>query len=151
MHPALASSITPSPRSTRILCERDEIRTPRQSSFFGFTFEEDLWTSTVYKKVALNASKPSMSSSHGSASVVLSFLSGLSLSDVSNVSAVFLPILSKELWNHHRYDQETSTTPDVGASLFDAWYNPSAKVAHLRNNCSEAWAGPNNDYRKARS
>ena len=131
MHPALASSITSSPRSTRIFCERDGIRTPRQSNFFGFAFEEDLWMSPVYKRVTLNTSKLSTSSSHGSDSAVLSFLSGLSLSDVSNVSAVFLPILSKELWNHHRYSQDNSMTPGAGVSLFDAWYNPPAKVCHL--------------------
>lgn len=130
MHPALASSISPSPRSTRIACERDGTLTPKQSTFLRFTFEEDLWTSPVYKKLTSHTSKPSISSSHGSGSAALSFLSGLSLSDVSNVSAVFLPILSKELWNHHRYDQETSMTPGVGASLFDAWYNPPAKVRH---------------------
>ena len=128
MHPALASSISPSLRSTSIVCERDRIPASRQSTFFGFTFEDDLWTSPVYKKAALNVSKPTISSSIGSGSAVLSFLSGLSLSDVSNVSAVFLPILSKELWNHHRYEVENSMTPGLGASLFDAWYNPPAKV-----------------------
>ena len=126
MHPALASHINPTRESIRLAFEADEMQTPSQSTAFGFTFDEDLWTSRVYKKATKNASRLSLVSAKGSGS--LSCLSGLSLSDISNVSAICLPILPKEVWNYSRYSiQESNKITNVSAS-FEEWYSPSSKV-----------------------
>ena len=74
----------------------------------------------------MNVSRFSVSSCAGS--LGHSCLSELSLSDVSNVSANALPILSKELWNHHLYPVAVEATINGPVSFFDAWYNPPAKV-----------------------
>ena len=127
MHPALAPSISPS-HETRQVVDRNEVQGTRPKTFYGFSFEKDLQTSRVYRRAALIESKVlSVSSSNGSNGI--SYLSGLSLSDVSNVCAIALPISPYELWNHHRYAHESDAVTDVsGASTFDAWYNPPAKV-----------------------
>ncbi|MCJ1479668.1 hypothetical protein MMC13_008354 [Lambiella insularis] len=131
MHPAWALSVSPSHQSLAIPAECDEATVQGQSTNNRLAFEEDLWTSRVYQKAAVNEGRFSMSSCTGS--LGLSFLSGLSLSDISNVSAIALPILSKELWNHHRYTVELNAASGNGASLFDAWYNPpSKKSAFIR-------------------
>ena len=102
------------------------MQTQRSSALSDNAFEKELWTSRAYKKAALNSARFSTSSYAGS--LGRSYLSGLSLSDVSNVSAIALPILPKELWNHHRYTLALETTPGGNISFFDAWYNPPSKV-----------------------
>lgn len=90
-------------------------------------FEKELETSPVYRRAAFNRLRASKSSSNAASEP--SFLSGLSLSDVSNVTAMALPISCRELWNHHRYatPQGSRTTREV--STLDAWYNPPPKVS----------------------
>ncbi|MCJ1392743.1 hypothetical protein MMC18_005614 [Xylographa bjoerkii] len=125
LHPAMAASISPSRESQIMVPDHDTMQGTRPPVLFGYAFEEVLWTSRVYKKTALNVSRFSASSCAGS--LGHSYLSGLSLSDVSNVSAIALPILSEELWNHHRYNLAMETTISGPISVFDAWYNPPAK------------------------
>ena len=127
MHPALAASNTSSCASLSIQ-ERGSKRTI-SPVFFGFTFEEDLKTSRVYKRVALNESRFSRISSTNS--IGYSFLSGLSLSDVSDISAIPLPISPMDLWNHHRYGSGQKTKTGSGASSLEAWYNPPSKVGRV--------------------
>ena len=123
MHPALAASLSTSqiaaPRSEGI-----ESHAVSRRTYYNFAFEEELETSPVYKRAGLNQMRFSKSST---SSYGPSCLSGLSLSDVSNVSAIALPISSMELWNHHRYRPDNAASADTAISL-DAWYNPPAKV-----------------------
>ena len=127
MHPALASSLTTSqidtPRSAGT-----ESRAVSRRTYHNFTFEEELETSPVYKRAGLNQIRFSKSSTTSNGP---SCLSGLSLSDVSNVSAIALPISSLELWNHHRYRSDNVGSVTTATSL-DAWYNPPAKVRTAR-------------------
>ena len=133
MHPALAVSSNPSCGS--LIINEHGAKRAISPAFFEFAFEEDLQTSRVYKRVALDESRFSKSSL--TTSIDHSFLSGMSLSDVSDVSALTLPISPMELWNHHRYGSAQETKADPGASSFEAWYNPSSMVGRslrqLRN------------------
>ncbi|KAK3176266.1 hypothetical protein OEA41_007589 [Lepraria neglecta] len=122
MHPALAASMTSRGKSPSN--ERNDSRTSnRRATCFGFTFEQELETSPVYKRAALNDLRQSQSSTSTNGP---SSLSGLSLCDVSDVSAIALPISSMELWNHHRYTPSGKRL-EANVSSFDAWYNPPAK------------------------
>ena len=123
MHPALASSLSTSQNDTPS-SEGTESRAVSRRTYYNFTFEEELETSPVYKRAGLNQTGFSKSSTTSNGP---SYLSGLSLSDVSNVSAIALPISSLELWNHHRYRSDNLGSVTTATSL-DAWYNPSARV-----------------------
>lgn len=126
-HPALAASFRTS-QNDMARSEGTESRAVSRRAYHKFAFEEELETSTVYKRAGLNQisfSKLSTTSSGPSC------LSGLSLSDVSNVSAIVLPISSMELWNHHRYRPDNAGSGTTATSL-DAWYNPPAKVTRRR-------------------
>lgn len=74
---------------------------------FGFTFDPDLKASRVYMRVRSRDSNISCSSSVVP-SMGLSFLSGLSLADISNISMLSLPISCNELWNARHYSLETT-------------------------------------------
>lgn len=123
MHPALAASLCTS-QSDNAKSEGTDSRAVSRRTYFRFTFEEELETSPVYKRAGLNHIRFSRSST---SSYGPSCLSGLSLSDVSNVSAIALPISPMELWNHHRYRPDIAGSATTATSL-DAWYNPPAKV-----------------------
>ena len=99
MHPALANSTIPSCASMSV--NEHTGKRSMSPAFFDFAFEEDLQTSRVYRRAALDETR--FSKALSSNSIGNSFLSGLSLSDVSDVSAISLPISPMELWNHHRY------------------------------------------------
>lgn len=131
MHPALAASTAPSSDSLGI--NEQGSKRAISPAFFKFAFEKDLQTSRVYKRVALGESRFSKLSS--SNSICHSFLSGLSLSDISDISAISLPISSMELWNHPRYGSgnERKIVPD--ASPFEAWYNSSSMVTQPFQQC----------------
>lgn len=134
MHPALAASLGPAcePTENNVNANSpNEGGVTSQTAFFEFAFEEDLQSSRAYRRVTLDESRISRTSSK---SFGFSFLSGLSLSDVSNVNAITLPILPMELWNHHRYSSEHLTKTDPGVSSFDAWYNPPAMVGRIPRN-----------------
>ena len=106
--------------------DRDFSRLSESLESFEPPFQKELETSPVYRRTAFNRIRASEGSSN--ATSYPSFLSGLSLSDVSNVTAMALPISCTELWNHHRYTSNLSSdTRTEGVSL-DAWYYPPAKV-----------------------
>ena len=88
-------------------------------------FEEDLRSSRVYGRMASKAKRASVASSHLSNG--WSFLSTASLSDVSNISVISLPISAKSLWNSHRYSH-VGHIPSIDSALLDPWYNPPANV-----------------------
>ena len=123
MHPALAASLCTS-QNDSAGSEGTESRAVSRRTYYNFTFEEELETSTVYKRAGLKQIRVSKSSTTSNGP---SCLSGLSLSDVSNVSAIALPISSMELWNHHRYRPDNAESTTAATSL-DEWYDPSAKV-----------------------
>lgn len=79
---------------------------------FGFTFDRDLKASRVYMRILSKDSNPSCSSSVVP-SVGWSFLSGLSLADISNVSALSLPISPNELWNAQYYSLDIPPRRDL--------------------------------------
>ena len=127
MHPTLAASTTSSFGSTS-MHERSGKRATNPATL-GFVFEEDLQTSRVYEKVALNESRFSKISSANSSGH--SLLSWASLSDVADVSAISLPISPMELWNHHRYGSGRDMTTGPVVCSFEAWYNPPSMVGVL--------------------
>lgn len=73
---------------------------------FGFTFDPVLKSSRVYKRVLSRQSVISCSSSVVP-SMGWSFLSGLSLANISNISLLSLPISPNELWNSQYYGFDT--------------------------------------------
>ena len=74
-----------------------------QISKFDFIFDKDLYASRVYKRAMLKPFAQSAASST-ICTVGWSFLSGLSLGEISNVSVIALPILPNELWNCEHYN-----------------------------------------------
>ena len=130
MHPALAASLRTS-QNELARSEGTESRASSRNTYYKFTFEEELKMSPVYERAGLNQNRFSKSSS---SSIGPSYLSGLSLSEVSNVSAMALPISSMELWNHHRYSSDNTRGAATNATSLDAWYNPPAKVRTPNSN-----------------
>lgn len=128
MHPAMNLSARPS--ITMSAYEPDTIQLSESSQSSGPPFERELETSPVYKRTAFNKLRASKSSSNAPSGP--SFLSGLSLSDVSNVTAMALPIFSTELWNHHRYTAKLNPHTTAEGISLDAWYYPPAKVRQTR-------------------
>ncbi|KAL8946417.1 MAG: hypothetical protein Q9222_007187 [Ikaeria aurantiellina] len=102
-----------------------------QQVYFALTHDQhlELEESPVYKRIKLSG--PQLSNSSSNVISGPSLLSGLSLSDVSNVTMMALPISRSELWNHQRYDSQTYRSTNKGASALDAWYYPPAKVQTL--------------------
>lgn len=71
-------------------------QSPIEQTMFGFAFDKDLKATRVYSRVAYQRSGISLSSSAGK-SRGWSFLSDVSLAEVSKVSVVSLPISAAEL------------------------------------------------------
>lgn len=69
---------------------------------FGFAFEEDLLASRVYRKPLYSRSGASLVSS-AARTTSSSVLSGLSLTEVSNISILAVPIYAHEIKNSERY------------------------------------------------
>lgn len=75
-----------------------------ETKTFTSTFESALQNSRVYTRNALRHLKSSSSlPSETAPSLTWSFLSGLSLTDVTNVSVLSLPLSVKDLWNFNYY------------------------------------------------
>lgn len=74
---------------------------------FGFTFDQELKSSRVYMRFLRRNPTTSCSSSIASP-LAWSFLSGLSLADISNISMLSLPIFPNELSNAHHYSFDTT-------------------------------------------
>ena len=126
MHPALTASIYTSHNDTPKSEETDS-RAVSRRTYYRFAFEEELETSSVYKRASLTTLNHIRFSKSSTSSYGPLSLSSLSLSDVSNVSAIALPITPMELWNHYRYRTHSTESATTAISL-DAWYNPSAQV-----------------------
>ena len=122
-HPAFASSESVS-QIERGTSETSDSRAVSHTTHNQFAFEEELAASTVYKRALLEQMRASAASRSSNGR---SWFSGLSVSEVSNVSAVSLPIYRTELWNHQHYTFNTTDSRAAAISL-DAWYNPPAKV-----------------------
>lgn len=74
-----------------------------QRNHFGFAFEEDLLASRVYRKPLYSDSRESLVTS-AARTTASSILSALSLTDVSNISILAVPIYAHEITNSCRYD-----------------------------------------------
>ena len=126
MHPALLASTSPSKASSTLDLAVNQNRGQVSTDSIELNFEEALETSPAYKRVGFCRFRVSNTSSEVSPGP--SFLSGLSLSDVDDVSAVALPISSRELWNHHRYVGVQAAGVEPSTQILDAWYNPPPTV-----------------------
>lgn len=73
-----------------------------QRNQFGFAFEEDLLASRVYRKTLFSDSGESLVTS-AARTTASSILSALSLTDVSNISVLAVPIYAHEISNSRRY------------------------------------------------
>lgn len=131
MHPALAASACPSKASSTIELDMLQGMSQATTESTEVDFEKALETSRAYKRAGFNRLRVSKTSS--SISPGISFLSGLSLCDVDNVSSVALPISSRELWNHHRYVVAQTADVEAGTQALDAWYNPPPTVGHVHS------------------
>jgi hypothetical protein len=80
--------------------EKMNIGTERNQ--YGFAFEEDLLASRVYKRPLFSNSRESLLTS-AARSTASSILSALSISDVSNISILAVPIYAHEISNSRRY------------------------------------------------
>ena len=76
-----------------------------QRSKFGFAFEEELFASCVYRKPLFSDSRPSLVTS-AARTTASSVLSALSLTDISNISILAVPIYADEISNQDRYTSE---------------------------------------------
>ena len=73
-----------------------------QRNRFGFAFEEDLFASRVYRRPLFSDSGESLITS-AARTTSSSILSALSLTDISNISILAIPIYSHEISNSNRY------------------------------------------------
>ncbi|MCJ1353715.1 MAG: hypothetical protein MMC33_003702 [Icmadophila ericetorum] len=106
-------------------------------SQFGFTFEEELEASRVYGRAATRNKRVSITPS--TVSMGWSFVSHVTLSEVSNLSLISLPLSAKELRNGHCYSTNTNNTGDMDLSLLYPWYNPPPyKSAFIRSSPTTA-------------
>ena len=74
-----------------------------QANTYEFAFEEDLQASRVYRKPLCSGSRESLVTS-AARTTASSILSALSLTDVSNISILAVPISAYEISNSSRYD-----------------------------------------------
>lgn len=89
-------------QSTPVVANNSSTTKASQTQSIAFAFENDLQSSRVYGRVTHKHSYISLTSSAGK-SRGWSFLSDLTLSEVSNVSVLFLPITKEELYNGYDY------------------------------------------------
>ncbi|KAL8626117.1 hypothetical protein Q9189_008202 [Teloschistes chrysophthalmus] len=104
--------------------KHENVSNPTVEASIGFAFDEDLQTTRVYSRLTYRRSGLSLPSSAGR-SRGWSFLSDVSLSEVTNISIISLPLtlteLSRGCQNHFR-----SGTPDVKRQ-------PSSTAAFTQN------------------
>ena len=81
-----------------------------------FAFDNDLQDSRVYRRTQGREPHSSLTSTIG-CSIGWSFLSGLSLADISCLSVISLPISVRELWKPSHYESR-DVKPDVEPSYF---------------------------------
>lgn len=114
-------SICDRPDEDDAMTTRSEIQkaskdqTITETKSFAFTFDHALENSRVYMRNTLRRlnSFSSLPSSTGQ-SLTWSFLSGVSLTDVTNVSVLSLPLSVQDLWNSNYYQ---SVVGDIGSKI----------------------------------
>ncbi len=123
-----ASTIRPI-RDTDTSLDPQELTT---SPSFGYSFDEDLHMSRVYQRVQMRGSGGSCFSKDAP-TVGWSLLSGLSCSDVSNLSVLGLLITTAELYNGGLYiDQVRESKPSDSDETYTKPSLPRKQVRHSR-------------------
>ena len=108
----VASSITPKGQNS----SREQLSSSsvgQQGARFDPTLESQLYASRVYSRNTHRYSTSSVFST-GNSAAGLSFLSGLSLTQISTLSAVSLPIFCHELWNPQQYQIPQNSARGAG-------------------------------------
>ena len=95
----------------------------------SFAFEQDLFASRPYTR-AINRRPCRSATSSVVPTMGWSYLSGLSLADVAEVSILSLPLSPLELWNGHRY---VTARDDLEDSAGDKGQQRQASVARTRS------------------
>ena len=95
----------------------------------GFAFEQDLFASRPYVR-AINRRPSHSATSSMVPTMGYSYLSGLSLADVSEVSILSLPLSALELWNGDRY---ITAQDDLKDSAGDTEQQRQAAIARLKD------------------
>ena len=94
-------------RTVEIQAQGDNVRLSTTSSIrenqFGFVFEEELNESWVYQRAARKMDGSSSLISSAGRTASWSILTGLSLSDISNIAVLSLPIYAEEISNREMY------------------------------------------------
>ena len=85
---------------------------------FSYSFDDDLRRSRVYARNAQRFSTASLSSS-ANWSIGWSFFSDASLSEISNISVIRLPITPQDLWNSKHYTPHGSDAVAMAPKLPD--------------------------------
>ena len=99
------ASITSSGKATPPRGPPKDVLGGVQRNNLGFAFEEDLLASRVYRKPLFSESGDSLVTS-AARTTAWSILSALSLTDVSNISMLAVPIYAHEISNNNRYSFE---------------------------------------------
>ena len=99
---------------------------------FDPNLESELHASRVYMRTKHRHSMSSLNSTYDSVAG-LSFLSGISLTQISSISVISLPIFSYELWNPQQYTDIRST--DMSASL--RAQNPTYSTRRSKSGASD--------------
>lgn len=108
IHPGIGENLISSESHHAVESEgrdKESAKAVIRSTGHSLSFEQDLYASPVYARTMEGKSNVSIPSS-AAHSTIRSFLSNLSLADVSNVSILSLPITTAEIWNHHHYLKE---------------------------------------------
>lgn len=122
---------------TSLVIEKSE-RTLFETPVFGFAFDEDLRATRVYQRLALVNSWYSLPSSKGQ-SRAWSYLSDVSLSQVSNISVLSLPLYAAELYDGGHYIVDTTPERDEAGEA-EQYQHPWLSI--FRNvGCHEAQVG----------
>jgi hypothetical protein len=94
----------------------------------GFAFEELLMNSRAYRTAARNNSDAFSVISSAGRTASWSILSGLSLSEISNIAILALPVYSVDIANSNAYDFDTPITdPAVAVGPAEEADSPSKK------------------------
>ena len=91
---------------------------------FDPNMESELDASRVYMRTKHRHSMSSLVSTYDSVAG-LSFLSGISLAQISSISVISLPIFSYELWNSHQYRDIRSIDISASQRVQTTIYSPT--------------------------
>ena len=105
----LPSSQLQEPEPAALRPPQSPLSTSTDSSQFKFDFEDDLESSRVYRRAQRDTMDFSFRSSIARSNA-WSVFSGLSLSDISIISVIGLPVLPKDITNAYHYNFEVTST-----------------------------------------